>query len=199
MKPRGTLSLKEWGVVCEALASGDQVLLLRKGGVGEKRGFEVAGTEFLLFPGFEHQHATKIRPEHLPHFQTAATRRPPEGRLHLSLLARVVEAVPLTVPGTEADSSDLFERTRDLHIYTPELIAERVAYRPQAPLVAVVVDVRPLEEPLDLADERRYAGCRSWVDLPESSYTAGSPTLNVADLRAASARLRELVPAPTPR
>jgi hypothetical protein len=196
MIAKGTLSLKEWAVVCEALADGDQVLLLRKGGVGEKRGFEVAGTEFLLFPSFEHQHGAGVRPEHRRHFEAAVRSRPPAGRLHVDLLARVEGAVALTEPGEPADAAGLYARTEDLHVYTPELVAERVAYRPQAPLVGVVLDVRPLRERLDLVDERRYAGCRSWVDLPRVDVEAGEPAVAPARLRAALDRLREIAPAP---
>jgi len=196
MRAKGTLSLKEWAVVCRALAAGDQVLLLRKGGLGEKRGFEVAGAEFLLFPSFEHQHGAKVRPEHLPHFDAAARTRPPEGRLHVDLLARVAGSVALTLPGAPADPALLFARTEDLHVYTPDLVAERVAYRPQAPLVGVVLEVRPLRERLDLVDERRYAGCRSWVDLPRVELQAGEPVAPRQRLDASLDRLRSIAPAP---
>jgi hypothetical protein len=30
-------ALKEWAVTCEALAAGEQVVIIRKGGIGEKR------------------------------------------------------------------------------------------------------------------------------------------------------------------
>ncbi len=196
MIAKGTLSLKEWAVVCEALADGDQVMLLRKGGLGEKRGFELAGTEFLLFPSFEHQHGAKVRPEHRRHFDAAACSRPPEGRLHVGLLARVAGAVALAEPGEPADAAGLYAGTEDLHVYTPELVAERVAYRPQAPLVGVVLDVRPLRARLDLVDERRYAGCRSWVDLPRVRFEAGVPVVPPARLQTALERLRAIAPAP---
>ena len=42
-------ALKEWAVTCEALARGSQVLVLRKGGIGEKR-FELPHARFYLFP-----------------------------------------------------------------------------------------------------------------------------------------------------
>jgi hypothetical protein len=195
MRIKGTLALKEWAVVCEALASGDQVLLLRKGGVGEKRGFEVAGTEFLLFPSFEHQHGAKVRPEARAHFRAALRTRPPAGRLHLGLAATVAGSVALTNPGTEADPVAVFERTNDLHVYTPETVRERVDYRPQAPLVGVVLAVRPLRERLDLVDERRYAGCRSWVDLPHVEFDALDPVVGRDRLDAVVKRLRRAAPA----
>ena len=43
----------EWHVVVEAIARGDQVLTIRKGGIHEKP-FAVAGTQFWLYPTWEH-------------------------------------------------------------------------------------------------------------------------------------------------
>src|SRR3954447_14252178 len=55
---RVNTALKEWASVISVLSTGQQVVLLRKGGIVEaKRGFELLHPEFLLFPAFEHQHA----------------------------------------------------------------------------------------------------------------------------------------------
>ena len=55
-------ALKEWSAVVHALLDGRQWVLLRKGGIGEKR-FEVAAREFMLFPTVAHSHAERVRPE----------------------------------------------------------------------------------------------------------------------------------------
>ena len=47
-------ALKEWAVTIAALAAGDQVLIVRKGGIGEKR-FELPHPRFYLFPTYAHQ------------------------------------------------------------------------------------------------------------------------------------------------
>lgn len=48
-------ALKEWAVVVDALGSGQQIILLRKGGLREgPGGFAVAQPEFLLFPTLFH-------------------------------------------------------------------------------------------------------------------------------------------------
>ncbi len=56
-------ALKEWSAAVHALLDGRQTVLLRKGGIHEKR-FEVAAREFLLFPTVAHSHAERVRPEH---------------------------------------------------------------------------------------------------------------------------------------
>ena len=55
-------ALKEWGAAVQALLDGRQTVLLRKGGIGEKR-FEVSAPEFVFFPTVEHSHAQRVRPE----------------------------------------------------------------------------------------------------------------------------------------
>ena len=50
------VALKEWAVVVSAMDRGEQVLLLRKGGISEDgKDFRVVHPEFLLYPTFEHQ------------------------------------------------------------------------------------------------------------------------------------------------
>ena len=64
-----------------ALLDGRQRVLLRKGGIGEKR-FELAAGEFLLFPTVAHSHAERVRPEHRDLLDAAAAdsdRRAPDG------------------------------------------------------------------------------------------------------------------------
>ena len=56
-------ALKEWSAAVHALLDGRQLVLLRKGGIGEKR-FEVAAAEFVLFPTVAHSHVERVRPEH---------------------------------------------------------------------------------------------------------------------------------------
>ena len=49
-------ALKEWAVTVDALARGQQILLLRKGGIHEdSKDFRVVHPEFLLYPTYEHQ------------------------------------------------------------------------------------------------------------------------------------------------
>ena len=66
-----TPALKEWSAAVHALLDGRQRVLLRKGGIGEKR-FEVAAREFLLFPTVAHSHAERVRPEHRDLLDAAA-------------------------------------------------------------------------------------------------------------------------------
>jgi hypothetical protein len=51
-----SVGFKEWALVCEALGTGRQSIILRKGGIAEGRdGFSFQHREFFLFPTFFHE------------------------------------------------------------------------------------------------------------------------------------------------
>ena len=56
-------AFKEWAVVVDALGRGEQILILRKGGISEEtRHFRISAERFLLFPTYEHQRADLLQP-----------------------------------------------------------------------------------------------------------------------------------------
>src|SRR6202008_3464283 len=61
------IALKEWAVTVRALAEGEQLLTLRKGGIREEnRHFEIEHDRFFLYPTFDHQAGNLVRESHLP-------------------------------------------------------------------------------------------------------------------------------------
>src|SRR5713226_5681264 len=82
------IALKEWAGIVEALRTGRQILLLRKGGIIEaaREGFVLKHREFLLFPTFEHQHRAAIRPE----FHQLVTEPDPD-RIPIRLLVQLTD------------------------------------------------------------------------------------------------------------
>lgn len=138
-----TPALKEWSAAVHALLDGRQTVLLRKGGIGEKR-FEVAAHEFLLFPTVAHSHAERVRPEHRDLLGPAAADSTDECVL-LRAAAKVVAALPVNRP----EGLDAIE---DLHIWTAESVrADRLDFRPKHKLAVLVVSAIPLAEPVRLA------------------------------------------------
>ena len=58
------LALKEWAVAVKSLGRGEQVLILRKGGIHrDDRDFRLVHPLFLLYPTYEHQKVELIKPE----------------------------------------------------------------------------------------------------------------------------------------
>jgi hypothetical protein len=151
-------ALKEWSAVVHALLDGRQRVLLRKGGIGEKR-FELSAREFLLFPTVAHSHAERVRPEHRDLLQAGAADSTDE-QLVLRAAAKVVVA-------QEVNRPDGLSGIEDLHIWTAASVREdRLDFRPKHKLAILVVSVIPLAKPVHLTRTPDYAGCTSWVQLP---------------------------------
>jgi hypothetical protein len=177
-------ALKEWSAVVHALLDDRQRVLLRKGGIGEKR-FEVAAQEFLLFPTVAHSHAERVRPEHRDLLDAAAADST-DAHLVVRAAAKIVAAVPVHRPEGLA-------AIEDLHIWTAESVrAERLDFRPRHKLAVLVVSAIPLIEPVRLDRTPEYAGCTSWVQLPLAPALA-TPVHDEASLTEVAVRVRAAV------
>jgi len=180
-------ALKEWSAVVHALLDGRQRVLLRKGGIGEKR-FELAAREFLLFPTVAHSHAARVRPE-CQDLLEAAVGDSTDEHLLVRAAAKVVAAVPVNRP-------DGLWTIEDLHIWTAESVrADRLDFRPKHKLAVVVVSAIPLAEPVRIARTPEYAGCTSWVRLPltPADVRLAPPVHDEAALDEVAVRVRSAV------
>src|SRR3989338_7283412 len=88
MMPSATLptqcavALKEWATVLLAMAHGEQLVLIRKGGLIEPgTGFEVRRDTFLFYPTFEHQAVQYLHAPHQASFEEVLRQRAPEGQV----------------------------------------------------------------------------------------------------------------------
>jgi hypothetical protein len=177
-------ALKEWSAVVHGLLDGRQTVLLRKGGIGEKR-FEVAAEKFLLFPTVAHAHAQRVRPEHHD-LLAAASADSTADRVVIRAAAEVVAAVPVHHPERLAN-------IEDLHIWTADSVREdRLDFRPKHLLTVLVVRAIALVAPVSLARSREYAGCTSWVSVPVTP-TLAAPVYDDATLGRVAERVRAAV------
>ena len=179
-----TAGLKEWAAAVHALLDGRQTVLLRKGGIGEKR-FAVESGDFLLFPTVAHSHAERVRPEHRDLLDAAAPDST-DDRVVIRAAATVVAAVAV-------HRDEGLAEIEDLHIWTAESVrADRLDFRPRHRLTALLVQAVPLVEPIRLLREPQYAGCTSWVQLPVSA-ELGEPVHDADALAAITGRVRAAV------
>lgn len=153
-----TPALKEWSAAVHAMLDGRQTVLLRKGGIGEKR-FRVDADRFVLFPTVAHSHVERVRAEHRDLLDRAAADST-EDALTLRAGARVVAAVEVNRPEAVGE-------LEPMHIWTAESVqADRLDFRPKHRLTVLVVQVSPLAEPVRIDRTPQFGGCTSWVDLP---------------------------------
>src|SRR5690242_11864597 len=179
-----TAALKEWSAAVHALLDGRQTVLLRKGGIHEKR-FAVAASRFLLFPTVAHSHAQRVRPEHRDLLDAAAADSTDE--------ALVVRAGAKVVAAVEVNRPDALDEIADLHIWTADSVKnDRLDFRPRHRLTVLIVQASPLAQPLPLARTPESAGCKSWVSLPIET-TWAAPVHDDPALQRIAARVRAAV------
>jgi hypothetical protein len=162
-----SIGFKEWSVVCDALGRGEQSIILRKGGIaGGRGGFSFRHREFFLFPTFFHEQIGKVT--------ARGDARPPDdvrqGEIALSFYSKVERTLRIA-------SLEMAEALAPLHILRPEVVRERFGYKGEGLKVAFLRVFR-LERPWTLANEPRYGGCRSWVQLPEAPDLGTHPVLD---------------------
>jgi hypothetical protein len=150
-----TAAFKEWALICEALGNGHQSLIVRKGGIAEGReGFSFRNSEFFLFPTWFHE-------------QLASTKLPPETVVPQQLEEEIEIAFAVTIERTAVLTDlDQVRRLDAMHVWRDSVIEERFHYD-EAPGVHIAfVRVFRLDPPCRLPMEKKFGGCRSWVELP---------------------------------
>ena len=66
------IAFKEWAVTVRALAEGEQLVTLRKGGIREAdKHFQLEHERFFLYPTFDHQRNDLVRESHQPELRRA--------------------------------------------------------------------------------------------------------------------------------
>ena len=156
-----SIAFKEWQVVCDALASGRQSILLRKGGLHEGRqGFSFAHESFFPFPTRFHADGNQVREGEvkvMPEWQ-------PGDIIRITHHAEALWAITLT-DWKKVSALEPF------HIYSEATVRDRFDWEGKGmtsgSIHVALVRVRQLATPWEFPYQPGYGGCRSWVKLPE--------------------------------
>jgi len=158
-KSSGLAAFKEWAVSCDALGTGRQVMLFRKGGIKEKNHeFKVEHPHFYLFPTYEHQDQESIKAEYRPLLAESLAQKPELGEVLIKYWAKVDEA--FTMSGMEQ-----VNRQAANHIWSESCTSYRWEWQSHKPLWLLLLRVYELEAPQKLEVLEDYTGCKSWVDF----------------------------------
>ena len=156
-------ALKEWAIVCKGLEEGRQTILLRKGGIMErKHGFELRHNDFYMFPTYEHQSRDLLQQEYLNKLDSILRDKPPDDLNSIHLYAKVIFI-------TETFNREMLQDLRDFHIWNEKYINARMDYNPQKPLSIILLRVYRLNKAINVALSPQQAGCRSWIDFQSLS------------------------------
>lgn len=152
-------AFKEWAIVVDALGRGEQIVILRKGGISEGRGgFQVEHPEFLLFPTLFHQQCDSVLPHAQQRYDAIAKSFPTAEKLRIEFFAKVTDWRRLD---SLADAQCL----RGQHIWRDEVIAERFEWGRTKNIFAMAVRVFRLPSAIELPMSSSYGGCKSWIEV----------------------------------
>jgi hypothetical protein len=153
-------ALKEWDVVCEALGSGRQVIVVRKGGIAEGRGgLKFDREEFVLLPTFFHQQAERV----VPDFDFAAREAGAKGEREF---VEIRHAATLVWHKIVTDLS-ILPRLQAFHILSPTEVEARFSQQPQPGVQVALLRVYRLDPPQQVAWQKSFGGCRSWAQVDD--------------------------------
>ena len=156
-----SVAFKEWAVTIRAFDRGDQILLLRKGGIHEDgKDFRVLHPEFLMYPTFEHQKPELLKEKYHEELSRVVSESEGNGAITFGHWARVEEAIELS-------DQAAVDRLEPYHIWTSDYAQKRLHWKPRQPLAILLVRLYRLEEPHTVPLSPSFAGCKSWVELSE--------------------------------
>lgn len=150
-------ALKEWASVIDALGSGAQIVLIRKGGLADQS-FGVEAQRFYLFPTNYHDAGGAEL------VLSAA-----EGPSHVRIThwAEVVKTWQIR-------DAEMLPRLEALTILDSAAIETRYRFRPDQAINIIAVRAYRLANPADVVMKPEYSGCRSWVSIDEEIDIDGS-------------------------
>lgn len=155
-------------MVCDALKTGRQSVLLRKGGIIEEtRDFQLVEKRFLMYPTYEHQNLESVQEPYRDGFAKTLADKPPDDIVRIDAWAEVSDLF-LT------HDLDALLALSELYAWSEDYIRMRMAYKPRKPMNVVIVRAHVLPMTFDVPVEEHFAGCKSWVPLGEAIPLDGS-------------------------
>ena len=142
-------ALKEWSNVVAALGRGEQVVLIRKGGIADPS-FGIEASRFYLYPTYFHQGESESRPH-----------------VAITHWCEVVRTWRIEDAGQLA-------RLESEVVLPRETLDLRYRFRPEQALYVIAVRTFALPAPVEIAFHDAYAGCRSWISIDDEIDITGS-------------------------
>ena len=173
-----TLALKEWAVVVNALSTGRQIMVLRKGGIHrDDKDFRIVHPEFLLFPTYEHQAPDLLKKQYQGDLAATFDEDDVEGLVTVSAWTEVAEVIELR-------DEEVLSMLSKYHIWTDDYAQKRLHWRPKYPLTVALLRVYTLQKSQAIRVLDEYIGCKSWVELGQEVLLGQmEPVLGDAEFR----------------
>src|SRR3954447_22917678 len=199
------IAFKEWAVTVRALAEGEQLLTLRKGGIREPgRHFQLEHDRFFLYPTFDHQRNDLVRESHRPELQRALEEgvwpdaEPPADALWRDGGMEQPDRVRIRAWAEVAghftiDDPRCVDALSPYYVWTPDYAAKRLAWKRRHPLHVLLLRTYRIPRPVTVKVREEYAGCRTFLELYRDLPFEGTPVLSDDEFDRASEQIRGIV------
>ena len=187
------LALKEWAVAVKALAKGEQILILRKGGIHRAdKQFRVVHPEFLLYPTYEHQRTDLVKAGSQDDLQQTLVENGNPSHIDFGYWCEVTDKF-------EVSDQDALDDIAPYHIWTTDYANKRLHWRPKQPLTIALLRVHAMPQSQSLPVLKEYGGCKSWVDLAQDIRLGDmTPVLDDEAYEAQASVIRQALDAKAP-
>jgi len=198
------IAFKEWAVTVRALAEGEQLLTLRKGGIRESsKLFKLEHNRFFLYPTFDHQQSELVRESHQPELRRALEEgvwpdgEPPyhavtaEGmeqpdRVRIRAWAKVAGHYTI-------DDARCVDALSPYYVWTPDYAEKRLEWKRRHPLHVLLLRTYRIPRPVTVKVKEDYLGCRSWLELQRDLPFEGTPVLSDEEFGRASEQIVSII------
>jgi hypothetical protein len=184
------IAFKEWAVTVRALAEGEQLLTLRKGGIREpQKHFRLEHQRFFLYPTFDHQRNDLVRASHQPELSRAleegvwADGEPPsealfqDGGIAQPDRVRIRAWAEVAAHWTIADPRTV-DALSPFYVWTSAYAEKRLAWKRRHPLHVVLLRTYRIPRPVTVKVKEEFGGCRSFLEIPRDLPFEGTPVLS---------------------
>jgi hypothetical protein len=177
---KDAIAFKEWVVITDLLGRGEQILILRKGGIHEKRGgFQVEHRGFFLFPTLFHQQRESVVSEAQLRCDEILPRFSDKSSVSIEYWVEVADTRWIT------DWAKI-EKLAPFHAWTEAVIRDRFGWGKDEGIFVIIARVYQLAAPRIIPVLKEYGGCKSWVELDTAtvpSLEGKTPVLSENDFR----------------
>jgi hypothetical protein len=186
------IAFKEWAVTVRALAEGEQLITLRKGGLRESdKRFRVEHDRFFLYPTFDHQRHDLVRESHIPELSRAleegvwADGEPPVQTLGCDSIGQIPQPDRVRIRAwaelaghyTITDPRCV-DALSPFYVWSTDYAEKRLEWKRHHPLHVLLLRTYRIPRPVTVRVKDEYGGCRSWLELQRDLPFEGTPVLS---------------------
>jgi hypothetical protein len=199
------IAFKEWAVTVRALAEGEQLVTLRKGGIREPdKHFELTHDRFFLYPTFDHQRGDLVRESHQPELRRAleegvwAEGEPPpqaltrDGGIAQPDRVRIRAWAEVAGAWTVTDRRAV-DALSPFYVWTCDYAEKRLAWKRRHPLHVLLLRTYRIPRPVTVRVRDDYGGCRSWLEITRDLPFEGTPVLSDEEFERATEEITGIV------